>query len=826
MLKGITCIAALSVLAACTDGIGWDNEPAKGTGKIALAAELDASVVTARSSRGAEYTDVQPADLALRLSHPDGSADTWNSIADFPLDRQFKVGKYTLEAYYGDEATEGFESPYFYGKTELTVADQKTTAVSLTAQLANSMVTIVYTDAFKDYMESYSAKVHSAGGAYTDYVATETRPVYVKPGDVSIDVEFVKPNGKGATIEAARFTAKARTHHRVTIDLGGSGAGASTITVSFDETVATEDVEIDISDDVLAAPAPTVTTAGFTPGETVSFVEGMVPDLSLKADIIAKGGLAGVTLTTTSASLLEQGWPAEINLVGASAEQQALLKSLGLEARGVFGTTDKLAVIDLSGIAGHIRYKAGGDNATTITIVAKDRGSKVSDPVSITFSAEQLSLSLDSPQLYVGSADLYVNVNFNGGKPQDNVTIQYHNSRGTWTNATATFTEASANVYRAHVTVPGGTDDITVRAIAGDAANPVLTSAELKITRDPLVVANGTANAFARKAFIPVTIGSQDSNTAKLTEMMAAAKVYISTDGTNFAAAATASDPATKTLEVTGLSAATAYTAKIVNGSQEVASAVPFTFTTEATPQLPNANLDSWTSTAHKSNMVEYYVGGDVWSTYNPVTISQWESSSNMSYNATSGTKETGDAVSGKAALIRTVGWGSGNTASGNAFNQWSFGTCKHVSAGQLFLGNWDNVTPQADAVPNYGTAFQSRPSAVSFQFKYSVTNRNNRDNGDFGTAEVEVLDASGNVISRQSANLGITQNYTKKTLSLAYTATSHKAAKIRITFKSSGNPAALVANENYMKPPKPLNLSDGEYVGSQLYIDDISLEY
>lgn len=813
MLKGITCIAALSVLAACTDGIGWDNEPAKGTGKIALAAELDASVVTARSSRGAEYTDVQPADLALRLSHPDGSADTWNSIADFPLDQQFKVGKYTLEAYYGDEATEGFESPYFYGKTELTVADQKTTAVSLTAQLANSMVTIVYTDAFKDYMESYSAKVHSAGGAYTDYVATETRPVYVKPGDVSIDVEFVKPNGKGATIEAARFTAKARTHHRVTIDLGGSGAGASTITVSFDETVATEDVEIDISDDVLAAPAPTVTTAGFTPGETVSFVEGMVPDLSLKADIIAKGGLAGVTLTTTSASLLEQGWPAEINLVGASAEQQSLLKSLGLEARGVFGTTDKLAVLDLSGIAGHIRYKAGGDNATTITIVAKDRGSKVSDPVSITFSAEQLSLSLDSPQLYVGSTDLTVNVNFNGGKPQDNVTIQYHNSRGTWTNATATFTEASANVYRAHVTVPGGTDDITVRAIAGDAANPVLTSAELKITRDPLVVANGTANAFARKAFIPVTIGSQDSNTAKLTEMMAAAKVYVSTDGKNFAAATTASDPATKTLEVTGLSAATAYTAKIVNGSQEVASAVPFTFTTEATPQLPNAGMEEG---GNGSNHNEKTVAS--WGTNNPMTTSQ---GIDAAYTKNSGSLIEGGGRNGNCALVRTIAWGAGNAI------WWSLerSTIKYIDAGLLHLGASRTARPDGygDQVGSVSTddldcgiEFASRPAKLHFWYRYLPFNA-----ADTGYAEILLKDASGAVIARNSIVISAADSFTQGTIELPQTSTMKKAAKIYVRFQST--------NDRQFLEQKKANLyfsTASLPYGSRLYIDDISLEY
>jgi hypothetical protein len=46
------------------------------------------------------------------------------------------------------------------------------------------------------------------------------------------------------------------------------------------------------------------------------------------------------------------------------------------------------------------------------------------------------------------------------------------------------------------------------------------------------------------------------------------------------------------------------------------------------------------------------------------------------------------------------------------------------------------------------------------------------------------------------------------------------------VNFKSSGNSAALTKSSTYMTFPAFANYTDGEYVGSQLYVDDIELVY
>lgn len=823
LLKGIVPMSALCLAVACSDGegLGFDD----GKGSIALSTEVDASVHSGRQSR-TEYTDVTPADLSLKLTPADGSAPmTWESVTDFPTDRKFSVGTYTLEAFYGDENTEGFESPAFYGKSQVIVRENQTTQVSLTASVANALVSVDYTDGFKDYMTSWSAEVHSAAGAYIHFEDTESRPAYVKAGQVEINVEFMKPNGKGAKMTAATFEAVAARHYHVTVDLE-NGAGSTNLVITFDDTLEeAEPIKVDISDEVLNAPAPEVKPVGFTAGTPVAFIPGQEFTEGFKFNVVARGGMQQVKLTTQSASLLSSGWPAEVDLMAADAATQAKLTELGLVTRGIVRDANRLGVVDVTGVLKHIVYLNGGDNTSTFTIEVKDKFGKLSEAVSFVAEAQPLKMNILDTELYVGSTTLSFTLEFNAGDPADLVTFAYRNTRGTDTR----FVPASVELlgdFRYKVT--GSVDQANANTdLIFTASADGLAKIETTVKRTPQVVpASAPVNAFASRAFFPVTIGEQDSDAALVGQLLGQATVMVSTDGVNFTEKATVADAANRVLSVSGLTPGTKYSFKIKNGSKDPADAVVKTFTTETAAPLTNGSLDEWTSTAHKSNMVEHFVGGGIWSTYNPVTISQWESSSNMSYNATSGTKSTDDAVSGKAALIRTVGWGSGNTASANAFNQWSFGTCKHVSAGQLFLGNWDGVTAQAGAMPNYGTPFTSRPASVKFQYKYSQTNRKGEDNGDFGTATVEVVDAQGNVIASATANLTPASAYTAKELPLSYNHASARAASLRITFTSSGNPSALAANETYMKPPKPLNLSDGEYVGSQLYVDEIALTY
>jgi len=804
-LKGIICLVVAIAAVSCTDGIGTGFDIQSGTGKIALTTDVDASVKSSRSSR-AEYSEITPDDLTLKLTSADGSiSKTYGSVADFDANYAFNVGVYTMEAYYGDKDTEGFESPYFYGSTQVKVEENKTTPVHLTASLGNAMVSVEYTESFIGYMSSWSAEVHTPGGEYMTYAQDETRPVYVKEGRVEISVDFTKPNGNGAKMSVAEFDAAAARHYHVKVDMTGGSGAAEQIVVTLDEELQNESSTIDIGDEILNAPAPKVTPVGFVAGEAFDFVAGLPYEESLNFSIIAGGGLKEVKLTTNSASLIAQGWPAEIELMRASAAERQTLGNLGLDIRGLYDNPDKLAVISFADVFAHIAYLPAGDNTSVFTVEVKDKYSKVSAPVSLNVVAKVLSLSLENAELYVMGTQLTVDVRFNGGDPTGKVTMKYFNEgQGVYRPLNPTFTKISNGLYRAVATVQASSADLKITASA-----PGGNDVELNVVRRVQVApAPGTVpNAFAKFAYVPVTIGSQDNDLSFLAEMLAAATVYVSTDGTNFTAATTEADAVNHLLKISGLTPGTAYTAKIRNGSQELDGAPTFTFETEAATPIANGDMEDWAST-NKTNLTancDVWSLGGAWATLNDLTTSKLASGSN--YSAISSTAQDLNGHNGKAALIRSVGYGNtGNTAGLNNPSDYS--------QGELFVGTYNNG-------PEYGIQFGSRPMALSFWYKYEPTNSNDK-----GFAEITVLSGSGEVIATANKSLDAVGSYTETSVNLTYNSNSAKAAIIKIIFKSTNAGDTYLNSTDIPKHTNWLNILTDYFVGSQLYIDDIELKY
>ncbi|MDE6393965.1 MAG: DUF4493 domain-containing protein, partial [Duncaniella sp.] len=209
LLTGFIAALGLSLgMTSCGDessSLGTDMSI--GMGRISPKVVIDGSIISAsieQASRAAGDVSVTVSDLKLKLTSDDGSfTQEWESVDDFDETQDFKVGDYTLEAYYGNENdAEGYSKPHFHGSQELSVKFDHTTAVALSASMKNSRVFVRYSDAFKDYMTAYSVQIHTPKGKYVTMAADEVSPVYVTTGLVNVNLSFTKPNGKTATIEA------------------------------------------------------------------------------------------------------------------------------------------------------------------------------------------------------------------------------------------------------------------------------------------------------------------------------------------------------------------------------------------------------------------------------------------------------------------------------------------------------------------------------------------------------------------------------------------------------------------------------------------------
>ncbi len=805
-------------------------------GKLLVSVGLDTDVVASASNKQAspqsraEAQSVSASDLSLKLTSESGSyAREWASAAEFSDPVTVPVGKYTLEAWYGSLEDEGFEKPYYYGSSSLTVEENRTTPVSVTASLANSMVRVEMSDMFRDYFASYSLTLRSELGNEIAYADGETRSVYLAPGQVTASITITKQNGTTATLEPKSFTAEARHSYLLKFDINGGEAGDGFLVLTYDDMTNMENVEIDLSDAILNAPAPRLNAEGFNSGESWTIMQGQPSEKNARVTAMAQAGLDGLILTTSSSYLESQGWPKEIDLVGGDASTIAMMKGLGLKVLGATASA-KMALVDFTDLLSNIAYLAGGDNLSTFTLQVRDRNSRVAEtPVSFSVEAVTTTLSVASVSpIYEWDNTLTFDIETNATSV-DGLILQARNDRNTWDNCPITSCQVVSranNTYRVVATVPSSADDLTMRLTLGNL------KVDFTVTHEPspyslTAVENGIYGwqAALDLRYKAGATGAKRRSASRSAEVPENVTFEISADNGQTWTAATATKLADNRFLVKGLTGGKTYQVRAT--CDGLLSSI-YTFTTETGAQLENSNMETWSRTdgATKYWWIEYpgaSATSAVWGTMNQLTTSEGGSNESntsskrdgMSYCAFSGTRqETGSVHGGtSAAIIETVGWGKGNAA--QAF--WT--NSKHVTVGQLYLGAYNSSTQS----PDYGIVYGHRPKNIEFWYKYRAKN-----SADFGQAFVKVLDASGAVLAEKTLNLPATGEYKQMNLDLsdAYAVPGNAGVTLQLGFLSSGYEGVESQNnKNWLDQPA-FTKKDGRYTGSSLYIDDIKLNY
>lgn len=833
MKKTVTLLvpAALLLLGSCASEQG----PAVGQGEglIALHVAADGNVTDAVPlTRASQATFVPEAsDLALKLTKSDGSySKSWDKVSDFPSDQPFSVGSYVMQASWGNPDDEGFEKPYYYGEEQITVEEGAAKEVNLTASLANCMVSISYTEAFRNYFTQYSSQLHSEGGDFITFLSDEERPAYLRPGNINLTLSITKANGVSANIQPAEFQAVARHHYHIILDVNNGATGEAELAVKFDDSVVSEDVTVDLSDDVLSAPEPVVIPAGFTPGETLTVQEFNSPSTPTVMTVTAPGGLRSVTLTIQSPALNSKGFPAEIDLLAANASQQALLQTLGVQTKGLWKNPDKMAVIDLTDVFKQI--EGAGDHS--FALVVKDKLGKVNLPVILEAKSTAAGLALKSaPSVAVNADRATITIESDAEDIASALQVETYNF-GAWSEARIL---SAAPAASARHRAPGVNKDYNVTfAIPEDAADQqvrVKYHGQVKASgsipkHGAILTLEGENYVFATKATFKVTCNPKVGASAL--------KYFIGKGDGTYTPATVSVDATNSRVTFTNLTpgaiggAGVKYYAVADENSAESALAV-CSFTTEPREKLYNGDMELWTTAGSSgSNWSTAYCGEDansVWGTNNPMTTSE---GGNYAYVRISGTIGVTDAHggTGMAARISTQGWGSGNTAIGNIG---SAAVCHYIDAGLLHLGANRSVRPSGvtgvtgplntDDL-NCGMPINSRPSKVTFWYKYSPKNSD-----DCGHALVQIFDKSGKLIVQDQMELTKADAYTKKELLLNYPAGAPQAGKIYVRFMSTDKPDALTKNSAWMNaPPFGGNWGKGEYSGSRLFIDDVEFNY
>lgn len=833
----VLLLVTIVLLSACESEQKRSN---KATGMLSLQLTASGNVIntttrTEGDSSGNEGDNTEDDDLApnvedFTIALMDGNVvkTSWDKFSEYPKYAVLPVGTYTLKAYYGSSDKEGFESPYYEGTQEITIEDDATAEANITCYLTNVKVSVEYTDAFKKYFSDYSTTVQSAGGSPVVFSKDEVRAAYVKPGVITVYANVEKQNGQSAKLNILDIDeAKAREFYRLKLDID---AGSSILKISFDDTTVEKPIEINVSDDILNMQPPFFTASGYSSGEMQEVKEGSsISPLSML--ITARNGIKKCVLTTQSTSLLAQGWPASIDLVNPKEEDLQQMKTLGLLMRGLSANVDKMATLDFSEVIPKLQY-GSGDNENIFSLVVTDkigRANEHAEVIEVKVLDNQFAVGIVET-LPVNATSFIIPVTLDG----DLTTIKYqYQENDIWLDINPSDIVSEGINHQVTITLPSMIGkDLPMKVSCGSRTE------ELVISVKPLTFSLQVSeiDCWATKAIIHLVY----NDITELDYLKNNLTLQYMENGTDNWVTAKCTVDDGGLAEMTGLledqEKEHTYQVRAVCANGVISTNV-VTITTEIARQLPNASFESWSWNQTDKNGSPITKNLDLvywkkwfpwdengaekgWDTLNEKTTQDGATPSKFiwptppyvgcCYVANSGTIPTTDCTSGTyAALVRTVGWGSGSAAAG--------GASKKGDAGYLYLGtlNKSSYTPQ------YGIEFSSRPSGVTFMYKYKPKNPIDKF-----IAKIVVLDNEGNIISEKQlpdSECGENGSYTLKRIELDYPKGSKKADKMYILFQSGTQVEPGSTNYDY---PKGGNLSDGEFLGAQLYIDDVKLVY
>lgn len=840
---------------------------------------VDTTLVGSSSTRASNILELSgfddPDSYKVVISQDSGVVAEYARFDKMPAEIELEAGAYSVEVSKGTKTAAAFNSPYFSGKQDFTIVKDMTTPVEVTASMENSRVTVDFSDDFVETYTDYTLSFMTNKMTLPlVYEKGEYRPMYFQADasgtKLTIGMELVNVYGKDVQYTATT-TIKQKQWTKLTVRTDEKGLNGLAIDVVLnDETKETVYVNIGIPDFMEKLKgAPYISCEAFKWDDTNESMDEPSEctkeecSASATVDVTAGGKVNQVLLTLKDASntaLINQ-----YDLVNLTDEQAKYLKDSfgfelsedGLKKGSMSGMIDLKAIISaLPGKMEESYYELSltivdampSPNTTTKTVkitVPKvgdnsiDWGNFPSEAEYGSFSEAQVvamtvpagikaaTISIDG----LGIEKQDINTPINGisvKKEADKVSLTFTKD---WLNSLSFNEDKTPKNYKITLNVIDNLD----RTIDDN-------SRSFTVKAPLFAWAEGNAvDAFAKYVFLKV----QTNHSDKVTFYGGDGQLI---DPENIVTLENPETPGVVTFVWKNLIPTTSYTISAKYNNDDKLVLETKEFTTESKGSLPNAGFENWYSNKIDENGKDLttikwkdYVYWNKWYPWNEedenskgwntlnLTTTQYGGEPSMNtflvtapkspyvgccYTTTSGTMPINDVYSGNyAALIRTVGWGKGNTATATT----GMGTCENLTPGELYLGTYNTGTHLASYD---GYSLGSRPFAVSFAYKYIPKN-----SADWGLVIIEVKDASGKSLVKEEKRILAQSSYIVETIKLNYTLLG-KADKILVSFKSSGNSECWKINEDNLTPPPTWDLSTGEYVGSQLYIDDVELIY
>ncbi|MCD8393639.1 MAG: DUF4493 domain-containing protein [Bacteroidales bacterium] len=824
-IKYILFILAAVVLIACSS----DSTPSSGS-STTITLDLGLSDV-ATDAGGSEWTigsgvTIPPVDdLSVRLTAANGGATkTWDVYSNFPQRETLAPGAYIIEAYYGDLYQEGYDSPYFYVSQQLQLRAGTTENVTMEATLANVMVYLDFTDAFRSRFPGFSAQLHATGGRYLIINTESEAPLFVTPGMVSLLLALDDDINVCAVLSRP-FSAGHMYH--ITVDEQGDVLKV----VTDDPQIPALELPCDAA--TLAAPAPEAVTHGFTSSSVLQLIDGQELENAVGVDFTASAPIVSLPLTIDSPTLRAKGITRELDL----ASDPSSFIALGAEVK-VDGTSAKVDFTSL------LRLIEPADGDTRLTLVAIDAYGRASSVVVLLASYQGAEITLQAlPSVSLGDPTAWVKVYDHEPLMAEAITLRQSTDTGEMQATPFTAEAIDDNGLKLTFEPINGSADLTLE-VTYNGLNTATTvykrvAPDFTIEVDP----------FATYALIKIV--HADENVVKAICELAEIEA-----GSNVATILRRA-PEYGYIVITGIDSNRTYPfrANALPGNS-TARYCPIVYaTTESQEQIPAGDFEeqklseevrklpaggrysqTHVGVYNHKNLVDYdiYLPKEKWAGTNAKTHSGKAKTRNTWYIQPS-SRISSDAKSGtKSIQLTSVGWDlDGEAIPDYAQVPGEFlpynpnqPNVAHRAAGKAFLGSYEFNHSTLEETYKEGIDFYARPSGLVGYYKYLPTSS---APDDCGLVVVELLYQDNwldepVVVSHVEQELTASAGWTTFTVPLRYEPFGPRPNRLKVMFAST----TKVGDIEYEDANVPLtvDLPNSRLTGSELWIDNISFAY
>lgn len=372
ILKGF-CLYLLAIWA-----IGFtacQEEYSEPTGFLYLNVQEDATLLTKVGDA------VVDESLQVAIIKADG--DTLKVYQDYLQEVRgeqliLPVGTYTVAVSSNHDGKARWETPFYAGSEEVVVEQGKIANSTVRCTIANTKVSVKYTESMGQYFSDYKTTVSNSSGKLT-YTRDEYRAGYFAPEKLTVQLDLVNRDGNEFTLKRVYPNVQPQSYYTFEFKVNPEGEGDVDAGLDMDVSIDTAHNEIIYpiyikQEDLTNAVRPSVKLAGFNESDTYAYKEGSeLPaegTIQLTYTIGKESTLQYVKVTTDSPQFIEQGL-GSFDWMSQTSATDLGFPAFPTEATEVIDMKASYTV-DLSGIVKRLKCTDGKPTTHSFTLELLD----------------------------------------------------------------------------------------------------------------------------------------------------------------------------------------------------------------------------------------------------------------------------------------------------------------------------------------------------------------------------------------------------------------------------------------------------------------------